>query len=102
MVNVDEKTFFETIEKRAPDAVAFEQDDGAVPGEVCGDRVGLNDAIGERKVLIDTRNAVVHDDFGVLAHHAQDLAAGQGRAYAVPIGPSVRGHHKTAACANFL
>src|ERR1700730_640897 len=37
MVDVDEKTFFETIEKRAPDAVAFEQDDSAVTGEVCGD-----------------------------------------------------------------
>jgi hypothetical protein len=59
-------------------------------------------SIGEGKVLVDTRDAVVHDDFGVFAHHAQDLATGEGGADAVPVGPGVRGHYEAAPRANFL
>jgi hypothetical protein len=43
----------------------------------------------------------VYDDFGVFAHHAQDLATGQGRADAVSVGPDVRGHYEAATRANF-
>ncbi len=72
MVNVDEETVFEALEQRAPDSVAFEQDDSIVRG----DSVGLNDALGERKVLVDSRHAIVHHDFSVLAHDPQNLATG--------------------------
>ena len=98
MVNVDEEAFFQSLEQRAPGAVAFEQDDGIVRG----DGIGLNDAIGEGKVLVNARDAVVHDDFGVLAHDAQNLATGKGRANAVSVGPGVRGHHEAATRPNFL
>ena len=74
MVNVDQETLFEALEKRAPHAVAFEQDDSVVR------RYGIrpNGAIGKRQVLVNTRNAVVHDDFCILAHGAQNLTAGKG------------------------
>ena len=98
MVNVDKETFFQTFEKRAPDAVAFEHDDGIVPGDV----IDLDDAIGEGKVLIDARHAIVHDDFGIFSHDAQDLAAGEGRADAVSVGTGVRSHHEAATRPNFL
>jgi hypothetical protein len=62
----------------------------------------MNGAIGEGKVLIDTGDAIVHDDFGVFAHDAQDLAASEGRADAVSVRPSVRGHDKTPPRPNFL
>jgi len=101
MVNVDEEAFLETLEQRALDAVAFEQNDGAVPREVRGDSIGMNDAIGEGKALVDTRDAIVHDDFGIFAHDAQNLAAGEGRADAVSVGPGMRGHNEAAARPNF-
>jgi hypothetical protein len=44
----------------------------------------------------------MHDDFGILAHDAQDLATGKGRSDAVAVGPGVRGHDETAARPNFL
>jgi hypothetical protein len=97
MVNTDEETLFQTFEKRAPDAVAFQQDDGIVPG----DNIGLNDAMGEGKVLIDARDAIVHNDFGVLSHDAQDLATGKGRADGVSVGTGVRSHHQAATRPNF-
>jgi len=98
MVNVDEETFFQTFEKRAPDAVALQQDDSIVRG----DGIGPNDVIGKGKVLVDSRNAIVHDDFGILPHDAQDLATGEGRADAVSIRPRVRGHDEAATRPNFL
>ncbi len=98
MVNVDEETVFEALEQRAPDAVAFEQDDRIVRGN----NLGLNDAVREGKVLVDTGNAVVRDDFGVFPHDAQDLATGKGGANAVSVGPGVRGHDKAATRPNFL
>ena len=98
MVNVDQETLFEPVEQRAPHAVAFEQYDGVVRRH----SVRLNCAVSERQVLIDARYAVVHDDFRILAHGAQDLTAGKGRPDAVSIGPRVRSHHKTAARPNLL
>ncbi len=98
MVNIDEETFFEPLEKRAPGAVAFEQDDGIVGRN----GIGLNHAVGERKILVDTRDAIVHDNFGIFAHDAQNLATGKGRADAVSIGPGVRGDDEPATRPNFL
>jgi hypothetical protein len=98
MVNVDEVAFFKTRKQRAADAVAFEQDDRIVRG----DGIGPNDVIGEREVVINTWDPVMHDDFGILAHDAQDLATGKGRSDAVAVGPGVRGHDETAARPNFL
>jgi hypothetical protein len=43
----------------------------------------------------------VHDNFGLFAHHAQNLATGKGRADAVSIGPRVRGHDEAATRPNF-
>jgi hypothetical protein len=97
MVNVDEEAFFKTPEQRAPDAVAFEQDNGIVPG----DNIGLNDAMGEGKVLVDAGDAIVHNDLGVLSHDAQDLATGEGGADGVSVGPGVRSHHDAATRPNF-
>jgi hypothetical protein len=62
----------------------------------------MHGAIGEGKALVDTRHAIVHDDFGVFAHDPQNLSASQGRADAVSVGPGVRGHYEAASCANFL
>ena len=97
MVNIDEETFVEPFEQRAPRAVALQQNDGIVRRN----GIGLNHAVGERKILVDTRDAIVHDNFGILAHHAQNLATGKGRADAVSIGPRVRGHDEAATRPNF-
>jgi hypothetical protein len=51
MVDVDEEAVFQTLEQRAPDAVAFQQYNGVVRG----DDIGLNGAIGEGKILVNTR-----------------------------------------------
>ena len=64
--------------------------------------VRLNSAIGERKVLINPRDAIVHDDLRILAHDAQNLSTGKRRADAVSVGPRVRGHDETATRPNFL
>jgi hypothetical protein len=98
MVNIDEEALFKTLEQRAADAVAFEQDNSIVRG----DGIGLNDTIGKGKVLINARDAIMHDDVGIFAHDAQDLATGKGRADAVAVGPGVRGHDKPATRPNFL
>jgi hypothetical protein len=98
VVDVNKETFLETIEKRAPGAVAFQQDHAIV----WWNRVGTYDAIGKRKVLIDAGHAVVHYDLGVFSHDAQNLATGQGRADRVSIGPGVRGHDQAVTRANCL
>src|SRR5271166_4827861 len=98
MVNIDQETFFETRQKCALDAVAFEQDDRVVSGY----GVGLNGALGEWKILINARDAIMHDDFRIFAHNAQNLAARQGRANAVSIRPRVRGNDEAATRPNFL
>src|SRR5258708_17599163 len=98
MVDVDKESFFQTLEQRPTHAVALEQDDSIVRRN----GFGLNHAIGEGKVLINTRDAIVHDDFGVFAHDAQNLAAGKGRTDAVSIGSGVRGYNEAATHPNFL
>jgi hypothetical protein len=44
----------------------------------------------------------MHHNFGIFAHHAQDLPTGKRRADAISIGPGVRGDNKTLARPDFL
>ena len=98
VIDVDEEALFQAIEQRAPHAVTLQQDDSIIAEE----RLGLNRAIGKRKILVDARDAIVDDDFRVFAHDTQNLAAGKGRANAVAIRPRVRSHDKAVTLANRL
>ncbi len=98
MIDVDEEAIFETLKQGALNAIAFQQYDGIV----YGDGIGVNDAIGKGKGVVDTRDAIVHDDLGLFAHEAKDLAEGECGADAVSVGAGVRGHHEPASRSNLL
>src|ERR1700676_2535228 len=61
VVDIDEKTFVEPFEERAPGAVAFQKYDGIVRRHV----ISFNNMIGEREILIDARHAIMHYDVRV-------------------------------------
>ncbi len=99
MIDADEKAILETFEARAMDAVALENNRGLV---IAVHAIGLQDLIGEGQGAVDSGNAVVQHDVGLLAHGAQDLAAGEGRSDRIAIGTSVRRQHEAIALLDLL
>jgi hypothetical protein len=98
VIDVNQVTFVQPLEHGAPDSIAFEQDHGIVWRDI----LCLEGARGKWQVLINARHAIVHNDFRVLSHRAQNLATGQCGADAVSIRPGVRGNHKPLPRSNFL
>jgi hypothetical protein len=92
MIDADEKTIFETFEARPVNAVAFENDYRFVSAD---NAVRLDNLVSEWERTVDARNAIVKHNVGVLAHGAQNLAAGKRRSDGVAIRPGVRGQHET-------
>jgi hypothetical protein len=72
MVNINEKAFFEPLKKRAARAVAFEQNYGITRRH----GIRLNYQISKGKILVDARDAVMHDHDCILPHDPQNLSAG--------------------------
>src|ERR1700721_1864111 len=81
MIDIDEKAIFKTIQRGAPYAVAFQQDNRIVSGH----GIRLNDPTRKRRVLINAGHSIMHDDLRVFAHDAQNLAAGESRSDAISV-----------------
>ena len=92
MVNADQNPVFQTFEARAMNAVAFQNDCRFVTSR---DATGLHHLIGKRKRTVDARNTVVQNNIGLLAHGAQNLAAGERRPHGIAVGPGVRSQHES-------
>ena len=92
MIDADQKAIFETVEAGAMDAVALKNDRGLV---AASDAAGLHHFIRKWKRPVDAGYAVVQHDVGLLAHRAQNLAAGERRTDSVAIRPGVRCQHES-------
>src|SRR5580692_1881284 len=74
VVDADQEVIFESGQAGALNTVTFENDGGF---KIAVDVVGVDYGIGEGQGLIDAGNTVAQDNFGVFAHEAQNLCAGQ-------------------------
>src|SRR5580700_3461073 len=71
MVNVDQKTVFQTLETGTLNTVALQNNGSFV---IAFDANGAYNRVGKRQWLINARHPVMQNDIGVLAHGSQDLA----------------------------
>ncbi len=92
MVDADQEPIFQPLEPGAVNAVTLQNDRRLV---VAQHAAGLHNLIGERKRTVDARDAIVQHNIGMLAHRAQNLAAGQRRSDRIAVGTGVRGQHES-------
>jgi len=94
VIDADQKLIFQSLKPGAMDAVTFQYDGGFIPA---GHTVCLHNLIGKRQGAINAGDSVVQNDIRLLAHFAQNLAAGERRSDGIAIGTRVRREHESFA-----
>src|ERR1035437_10768100 len=99
VIDVDEVVLLQASQARTLHAIALQDDDRLGWGRVLG---GLQHRIAEGQRAVDARNAIAEDDVRLLAHAAQNLAAGQRRPDGIAIWPGVRRENEFLPSADLI
>ncbi len=91
VVDVDEVVLLQAGEPGAGYAIALQDDGGLGVGRLLG---VAQHRVGKGQRAVDAGNTVAQDHARLLAHAAQNLAAGQRRADGIAVGPRMRGQNK--------
>ena len=91
MIDADQKAVLQALQPRAVDAVTFQNDRGFV---IPAHAIGLQHLIRKGQGTINSRDAIMQHHIGLLAHGAQNLAAGQRRSDGISIGARMRRKHE--------